>query len=361
MKILYYISGYDGCGYYRVQMIAKYLNKIPDVFAKISSVYSNEEINWADVIVLQKQSNQKALGFIEYAISIGKKVVTEVDDDYFNIPIWNPAYKPYLGKEQDLINFYLKSHAITVTTDHLANQLSKFSKTYALPNSLDFKNLDRFEDMPEEELGKYTKYLDCDQKRLTKEYLEEFLKDKVVVGWGGSPTHLKDLEQATPALIQLCAENKNIIIMMIGCTTQMILNTMMKNYSNQLILVEPIPIFGYQQALRSLPWDIGICPIEDNVFNRSKSNLKFLEFSTNGFACVCSNVENYTKTVQNGITGMLVDNSQTAWYTALKYLVDNKEERLRIAENGKKFVRENYDIAKNVNLWHQAYTEILNK
>lgn len=361
MRILFYISGYDGCGYYRVQMIAKYLNKIPDVFAKISTVYSNEEIKWADIVVLQKQSNPKALGFIEYAKALGKKVVTEVDDDYFNIPLWNPAHKTYLGKEQDLIDFYLKSDAITVTTDHLANQLSGYSKTYALPNSLDYNNLSRFESMSEEELWKYTKFLDCDQKRLTKEYVLEFLKDKTVIGWGGSPTHLKDLEQATPALLKLCAENKNVVIMMIGCTTQMILEAMVSKHSNQLILVEPIPIFGYTQALRSLPWDIGICPIEDNIFNRSKSNLKFLEFTSNGFACVCSNVENYAKTVQNGVTGLLVDNTTDSWYAALNLLVENKELRFNIADKGEAFVRENYDIEKNVKLWHQAYTEILSK
>lgn len=361
MNVLYYISGYDGCGYYRVQMIAKYLNKIPGVFAKISSVYSNEEINWADIVVLQKQSNQKALGFVEYAIKVGKKVISEVDDDYFHIPISNPAHLPYKGKEQDLINFYTKSNAITVTTAHLANLLEKFSRTYVLPNSLDYKLLDTFESMSVEQLNKYTRYLDCDQKRLTHDYVNEFLKDKIVIGWGGSPTHLKDLEQATPALLKICSEYKNVVIMMIGCTTQTILESMVKNHSTQLILVEPIPIFGYPQALRSLSWDIGICPIEDNIFNRSKSNLKFLEFATNGFACVCSNVENYKNTVIHKETGILVQNNDYAWYSELKNLIENEEERKKIAEKGKVFVRENYNISKNVNLWFNAYSELLNK
>lgn len=361
MNILFYISGYDGCGYYRVQMIAKYLNKMPDVYAKISSVYSNEDIKWADIVVLQKQCNQNALVFVEYALKHGKKVISECDDDYFNIPPTNPAHKPYQGKEQDLINFYKRSSAITVTTSHLAGVLNKFSETYVLPNSLDFKLLDSFENMSEEQLNKYTRYLDCNQKRLTSEYMKEFLKDKTVIGWGGSPTHLMDLEQATPALLKICSEDKNVVIMMIGCTTQRILEAMTKNFTNQLILVEPIPIFGYAQALRSLKWDIGICPIEDNIFNRSKSNLKFLEFASNGFACVCSEVENYAKTVEHGVTGLLSKNKDHFWYSNLKFLIDNIEERKKIADNGKKFVRENFDIEKNIKLWFDAYTEILKR
>lgn len=361
VNILFYISGYDGCGYYRVQVAAKYLNKNPNVFAKISTAYSNEEISWADIVVLQKQSNPKALSYIEYARSIGKKIVTEVDDDYFNIPEWNPAHKAYKGKENDLISFYEKSDAITVTTDHLSEQLSKYSKTYTLPNSLDYKLLDSFETMPEEVLNKYTKFLDCEQKKLSPNSVREFLKDKIVIGWGGSPTHLKDLEQATPAVLKLCSENKNVVLMMIGCTTQVILEEMIKKHSNQLILVEPIPIFGYPQALRSLNWDIGICPIEDNLFNRSKSNLKFLEFSSNGFACVCSNVENYKKTVINGETGLLVNNSDQSWYEALKKLVENENLRKDMAKKAKLFVRENYSMEKNVELWLNAYTEIIKK
>lgn len=148
MKILYYISGYDGCGYYRVQLIAKYLNKLPNVLAKISFSYSHSDISWADIIVLQKQCNQEALIFVEQAKKMGKKIISEVDDCYFCIPLSNPAYASYVGKGQDLINFYNKSDALTVTTDYLASELSQYcNKTFVLPNSLDFNLLDSFEKM----------------------------------------------------------------------------------------------------------------------------------------------------------------------------------------------------------------------
>ncbi len=64
MKVLAYISGYDGCGYYRIQSPARFLNKVQDVHVRIATQYTNKDIDWADIIVLQKQTNQKALPFI---------------------------------------------------------------------------------------------------------------------------------------------------------------------------------------------------------------------------------------------------------------------------------------------------------
>lgn len=357
MNVLSYISGYDGCGYYRVQLPAKYLNKVNDIHFKIATQYSNKDIDWADIVVLQKQTNQKALPFIQYAKQKGKKVITEVDDDYFNIPVWNPAHKHYLGKEQDLINFYRMSDAITVTTPHLAKELTKHcDKTIVLPNSLDIKEIDRFHNMSDTDLMKYTQYLSVDQKPITLEEARSRMEDKVVIGWGGSPTHLRDLEQATEAILKLCSENKNVLIVMMACCTE----TLMKKLDpSQILLVKPSPIFMYPQVLSSMEWDIGICPIEDNVFNRSKSNLKYLEFSVNEFPCVCSNVENYASTVTHEVTGLLAENTTESWYNNLKKLVESEDLRNEIAKNASKLVRDEYAIGKNYALWEKAYRDIL--
>jgi len=359
MKVLAYISGYDGCGYYRVQLPARFLNKVKDIHVKVATQYSNKDIDWADLLVLQKQTNQKALPFIQYAKQKGKKIVTEVDDDYFHIPVWNPAYKHYHDKGQDLINFYRMSDAIVVTTPHLAKELSKYNpRTYALPNSLDMKMIGRLHSMEDEALMKHTQYLSVDQKKVSLEEARDKMKGKTVIGWGGSPTHLRDLQQATDALLKLAKENKDVLIVMMACCTDTL---MQKLNPEQLLLVKPVPIFMYPQVLASMEWDIGICPIEDNRFNRSKSNLKYLEFAINEFACVCSNVENYAKTITHGEDGLLAENNTESWYENLKKLVDDVEFRNTIAKNGSELVREKYSISENYKLWEKVYKEILEK
>jgi len=357
VKILFYISGYDGCGYYRVQMVAKYLNKLPNITAKISSQYDNNEIKKADIIVVQKQTNPKALPYIRYARSIGKKVISECDDDYFNIPTWNPAYQYYKNLGNELISFYTLSNAMTVTTNFLKNQLIKYNPNiYVTPNSIDFETQDSFGKMSEVELKQFTRYMDMNQNDLPHSEVKEFLKDKITIGWGGSPTHFRDLNQTTEALSLICKENKNVVLVMLACCT----DTLMKKVDpKQMILIKPVPIFRYHQVLASMKWDIGICPIEDNVFNKSKSNLKFLEFSINGYPCICSDVENYSSSIIHGENGFLSKNDTQSWYENITRLIYYPELREIISNNAKKFVRENYNISKNILMWYDAYKEVL--
>ena len=357
MKLLFFISGWDGCGYYRIQLMAKYLNKLPEVHAKISSEYSREDIDWADIVILQKQTNQKALPFVQYAKNKGKKIVTEVDDDYFNIPSWNPAYKYYHGRGEELVRFYKMSDAMTVTTEHLKKEMSKYNdNVHCLPNSLDITSLDKLKDLEESEKFNHIKYLTNDQKNISLEEADKMMEGKTIIGWGGSPTHLRDLQQATPALIKLCSENKDVMVIMMACSTDELMQSIP---IDQMLLVNPVPIFLYSKNLHVQKWDIGICPIEDNVFNRSKSNLKYLEFSYHNISCICSNVENYANTVTHRENGLLAENTDESWYENLYELVNNKELRDHMSKNGEKLIREDYDIKEDFVGWYDLYQSLL--
>ena len=357
MNILAYLSGYDGCGFYRLQSPAKYLNRIPNVTYKIATVYSKEDIAWSDIVILQKQTNQQALPYVQYAKQLGKKVVSEVDDCYFSIPTWNPAYTYFKDRGQDLINFYKSSDAITVTTDFLAERLSEYCKNvFVLPNSIDFEIVDKLKNLSELELFKYTKILDKNQKLLTLDIFKQRLENKIKIFWGGSPTHKKDLDLATPALQKICKENKNVVLIMGACTTDTLLETIPED---QLYLIGPTPIYQWSQVLYSVPAEIGICPIESNLFNFSKSNLKYLEFSINSRACVCSNVENYKKTITHGENGLLADNTTNSWYENLNLLVKDESLRLKLGANAQKLIRDKYSMSENIYYWNNCYEKVL--
>ena len=53
-------------------------------------------------------------------------------------------------------------------------------------------------------------------------------------------------------------------------------------------------IFTYPNYVKSLNIDIGIAPLKDNVFNKSKSNIKNLEYVALGLPAVYSDIEPYS-------------------------------------------------------------------
>jgi tetratricopeptide (TPR) repeat protein len=62
---------------------------------------------------------------------------------------------------------------------------------------------------------------------------------------------------------------------------------------------------GFLQKL-----DIGIAPLQDNPYNRCRSDVKFLEYASRGVVPVLSSLAPYKASVQQGETGFLYDSPQ---------------------------------------------------
>lgn len=54
-----------------------------------------------------------------------------------------------------------------------------------------------------------------------------------------------------------------------------------------------MPIDLYPAKLAGLNLDLALAPLEDNLFNQCKSNLRLLEYGACGFPVVCSDVRPY--------------------------------------------------------------------
>jgi glycosyltransferase involved in cell wall biosynthesis len=88
-------------------------------------------------------------------------------------------------------------------------------------------------------------------------------------------------------------------------------------------------------------WDIGIIPSVDDEFNRSRGHLRFLEHAALDMAIVCSDVESY-RSIANARNSRAVPNNAEAWYEAVAALVEDADERLRLARAARKAVIENH-------------------
>lgn len=120
----------------------------------------------------------------------------------------------------------------------------------------------------------------------------------------------------------------------------------------------------YDRFVRRLyreAFDIGLAPLSNDEFHRSKTNTKFRDYGGCWVAGVYSDVEVYSSCVEDGITGLLVGDSEQEWYWAIRRLVEDDTQRLDIQRLARRAVVENYSVASAAQAWNREITAILDK
>jgi glycosyltransferase involved in cell wall biosynthesis len=110
----------------------------------------------------------------------------------------------------------------------------------------------------------------------------------------------------------------------------------------------------YQQILHNC--DIGILPLNDNQFNRMKSDLKFLEHAAHGTVALASPVV-YQDSIIEGETGMIY-NSLPEFEAKLVKLIRDSNLRQKIAENAYNWARENRLMSQHFQQRREWYLEM---
>jgi glycosyltransferase involved in cell wall biosynthesis len=110
----------------------------------------------------------------------------------------------------------------------------------------------------------------------------------------------------------------------------------------------------YQQILHSC--DIGILPLNDNQFNRMKSDLKFLEHAAHGTVALASPVV-YQDSIIEGDTGMIY-HSLPEFEAKLVELIRDSNLRQKIAENAYNWVKENRMMSQHYQQRREWYLEM---
>lgn len=203
-------------------------------------------------------------------------LVYEIDDDILNIPEWNFAHHYYKENIQHIEVMLRESDAIVVSTKPLKNLYSKYNKNIKVQQN----HLPRF--------------IWGNIKPRHKKFREG---DKVRILWAGSQNHFKlsfmksapdggDFDSILMDFIRKTVNEYQWVFM--GAMPMELDDVKDKvefhNWQNT---------FDYPQYLKSLKCDIGIAPLEKNVFNSGKSNIKALEFTALGIPGIYSDVSPY--------------------------------------------------------------------
>jgi hypothetical protein len=105
--------------------------------------------------------------------------------------------------------------------------------------------------------------------------------------------------------------------------------------------------------------DLGISPLVDSEFNRSKSGLKFLEYAAAGLSGLFSDVEPYRPLINQSGYGGLVENTTDAWESALRRAVQCVSDVKDDGRNVKEWVQRNHCVEDHIDQFDQHVLSLI--
>ncbi len=156
------------------------------------------------------------------------------------------------------------------------------------------------------------------------------------IGYMGTRTHASDLLMIlTPLRNFLRKHEKEVVLELVGVFSDSRLEQCFAGLPVRFLdvgdSVEYVKFIPW--AHKNLHWDFAIAPLEDNAFNLSKSDIKFLDYAMLGIPGIFSAVSSYKDTVDHKKTGWLCDNNTNAWFDALESLFSDASLRNSLREN----------------------------
>ena len=259
------------------------------------------------------------LDFFNVLRKKGILFISEMDD---HPVLWEEDYK-----KTAWINFRAV-HAIQTSTPYLADFLSQFN-----PNVTVFAN--HLRRLPPR-----------------RNFAEEFKQKKPITIFFGALNRDGDFIELLPILNRFAKQYGDKLAFKILARRNLFdaLESDYKTFVGDMDKYEGqfVSYDAYEEAIRSS--DIALLPLRDNEFNRSKSDLKFIECAGNGAVVLASPVV-YAKSVEEGRTGFIYHEDRE-FVTKLNMLIKNRNLRRMVAETA-------YDYVRRERLMSQHYMERL--
>lgn len=156
-------------------------------------------------------------------------------------------------------------------------------------------------------------------------------RDRLRIGWSGSPSTSKHLETITPALRRLVNELP-VELVVIG-------DPDFELPGAPHVEVRPWSREREIDDVRS--FDIGLMPLPDDEWSRGKCGFKALLYMALGVPTVASPVGVNSTIITSGENGLLAT-TEDQWVEAVGLLVDSARERERLGRSGRETVVEHY-------------------
>lgn len=285
-----------------------------------------------DIIVIQRECPAHVAQFLKLAKKYGCRIVFEIDDLLTEIPEFLAHHR--LGKKQRarlewVIRF---ADAISVSTARLAEKIRPHNpKIFITPNY--FSPL--IQRIPEVSTS------------------PKFSADDTAINLILASSDTITLNFILPALQQLSTESPDHVrIICIGPIGQTVLS-----HGISCTTVDILPYERFYTFIRSVPNAVGIIPLDTSEFSSCKSAVKYFDYAASRIPTICSNTPPYSDVIENGKTGILVENTTESWGAAMQML---REKNFRDSMTSAAFrhVSANHSISENIDAWSTIFKKI---
>ena len=270
-----------------------------------------------------------------------KAIIYETDDNHFQIRTWN-GYFPDVKAEWPLITrMAQRADLLTTSTGPIANHYGQFNDNVrVIRNAIDPSIYTT--DAPRPDHG---------GSRPRVVYYGSTARMRDYAGYPSGVGGKWEGGYAGKAIEELRKELWNVFIGVNPGTEHVIAPF----FDEAFHYVENIQQFA--KNLASSHPDIGIAPLGGDDFDRSKSELHWLEYAAVGAAFIGQGFKYgdapYSM-VRHGVDGLLA-RTRSEWYDGIKSLVRSKDLREQLAGAAKERVLKEYDYKDRAKEWADAF------
>lgn len=337
-------SSITGSGYVRVAFPYTQEGLFADWQPILGEAGVLPELSRGCVVLLQRDLPEaeweKFEPWYERLKSVGGSLIYEIDDDLLDsAALVERGYKGDAAALASRVTAFC-DHAdlITVSTSRLVEVLSEYrDKVRLVPNYIS-DSLWR--------VSRPRRQADAAFRRT----------DGVIkIGYVGTPTHDQDLALVKEAMLEIEKRYKSSVeIEVIGA-----FQTAVPQFGKRVGIPKDNRYPKFVEWLhKRVDWDISIIPLAENSFNRSKSNLKFLECAALNTAIVCTDNDEYRKVGVHEINCLMVPNDPRSWLEAMERLIEDAELRLRLSQRARELVASSYTTEANIDGYLSVLAEV---
>lgn len=307
----------NGCDYHRIIQPLKYMD------------ITESPIEKADIVIFNRYSGKDISRLLSLKKRYGFKIVCDLDDFWELYP--NHIYSSHWrasGMKQSIMESLYNSDMVFVTTNRLAEVVKDFNKNIeVIPNGLPFG------------YEQFTNY-----KERT---------DKLELLYTSGSSHFWDLLELKNLFYKIAREplRKEMTFSLAGYSD--------KNDNDKKLWTSMESIMTANNRLEykrkgSLPLEeymnhyntasIAIAPLQNNYFNRFKSNLKIIEAGCKNIPIITAKSPPYSDELSP--VSCLEASTVKEWYESIEKLIKNPTYREELGLKLGEYVRTHYDLIK---------------